>query len=227
MAGTSPATDASGGRARRGRFITLEGGEGTGKTTQAKLLAETLRQRGIEVQLTREPGGAPGAEAIRALLLQGTLDRWDAATETLLHFAARRDHIVRMIGPALEEGHWVVCDRFVDSTRAYQGYGHGIDQGWIDTLFRRVAEGLVPDLTVVLDIPVEQGLERAGRRAAGADRYESLDLGFHDRVRRGFLAIVRAEPNRCIVLDARPDIDAVHRELAFAVRGRLLERAEG
>src|SRR5262249_4485373 len=146
----------------RGKFITLEGGEGAGKSTQIKLLASWLQERGVDVAQTREPGGAPGAERIRELLVTGDADRWTPIAETLLHYAARADHLERTIRPALVAGRWVVCDRFADSTRAYQGYGHGVPFGIIESLFKAVVADTAPDLTLILDLPVEVGLRRAG-----------------------------------------------------------------
>lgn len=209
----------------RGRFITFEGGEGAGKSTQVRLLAEALRARGLEVVTTREPGGSPGAEAIRDLLVRGEADRWDGLTEALLHYAARRDHLQKTIRPALERGAWVVCDRFNDSTLAYQGSGHGTDRGRLEVLYGMVAEGLVPDLTLVLDLPVRVGLGRAGARGGDEDRYERMDGGFHDRLRQGFLEIAAAEPARCAVLDATQGVEAVHRAVLSTVTRRLLEAA--
>lgn len=209
--------------AGRGRFITFEGGEGAGKSTQVRLLAEALRARGLTVVTTREPGGSPGAEVIRDILVRGDADRWDGLTEALLHYAARRDHLIRTIKPALANGAWVVCDRFNDSTLAYQGYGHGTDRQRLNALYAMVAEGLTPDLTLVLDLPVETGLARAGTRGGDEDRYERMDGGFHDRLRQGFLEIAQAEPDRCTVIDAALDADTVHRDILATVCRRLLE----
>ena len=205
----------------RARLITLEGGEGTGKSTQAKLLAGTLQDAGIEVVLTREPGGAPGAEQIRTLLVDGEPGRWDGLTETLLHFASRREHLARTVLPALERGAWVVSDRFADSTMAYQGYGHGLDRGLIENLYGAVVGDFRPDLTIVLDMPAEQGLARAGEREAGATRYERMGLDFHRRLRDGFLEIARGDGARCAVIDAAAGIDDVHAAIMAVVRERL------
>ena len=205
--------------AKRGRFITLEGGEGGGKSTQARRLAAHLAEQGIPVLLTREPGGSGGAEAIRAVLLNG--QGFDPVAEAMLMFAARREHVVATIRPALEAGMWVVCDRFADSTRAYQCHGQGVP----GEVYRRLAElsleGLASDLTLILDIAPEAGMARAASRGVAADRYERLDAGFHARVRAGFLAIAAAEPGRCAVLDAGRDPDAVFGDLATAVTDRL------
>ena len=210
----------------RGRFVTVEGGEGAGKSTQVRLLAQALTQRGLAVVATREPGGAPGAEAIRGLLVEGDRDRWDALTEALLHFAARRDHMLRTIEPALAGGAWVVSDRFADSTVVYQGYGQGLSRATIAELHRLVLGDVRPDLTLVLDVPVELGLERARKRGAG-DRYERMDRSFHERLREGFLAIARAEPARCVVVDATGSAEATHRRMLRIVNQRLGDGGAG
>lgn len=205
----------------RGCFITLEGGEGGGKSTQARRLADALKKSDIDVVLTREPGGSPGAEQIRALLVDGEVHRWDALTEALLHFAARRDHLLRTVLPALERGAWVISDRFVDSTIAYQGYGHGLDLAIIDALTRMTVGSAWPDLTLILDLPVEAGLARAGSRGAGEDRYERMETPFHQRIRDGFLEIARKEPGRCAVIDAGQDEQSVHIAILQAVEAHL------
>ena len=205
----------------RGRFITLEGGEGAGKSTQIKLLATWLRERGIDVVQTREPGGSPGAERIRELLVQGDADRWTPIAETLLHYAARADHLDRTIRPALAAGRWVICDRFADSTMAYQGYGHGVAFAVIEALFKAVVGDSAPNLTLVLDLPVEQGLQRAAARAGHENRYEQMAVDFHGRLRNGFLTIARQNPQRCAVIDAGRDIDAIQSDIQAEVRRRL------
>ncbi len=204
-----------------GRFITLEGGEGGGKSTQARRLAVMLESEAGEVLLTREPGGSPGAEQIRGLLVDGEVHRWDAITETLLHFAARRDHLVNTVQPALARGAWVISDRFADSTMAYQGFGHGVDRDAIAELYRICVGSLKPDLTLILDLPVEAGLERAAGRGGGEDRYERMDVAFHERLRQGFLEIARREPARCVVIDAARGEDGVHAQIIAAVRDRM------
>jgi dTMP kinase len=200
------------------RFITLEGGEGGGKSTQARLLAAALAAGGLPVLLTREPGGAPGAEHLRRLLLEGTID-WSAPAETLLHFAARAEHVERTIRPALAAGIWVVCDRFADSTMVYQGWGQGADRAAIATLAGLL--GLRPDLTLVLDVPVETTMDRLARRGAAADRYERLGPSFFVTIREGFRAVAEAEPARCAMIDGAPDEATVAADILATVRTRL------
>lgn len=204
-----------------GKFITLEGGEGAGKSTQVSWLAARLERAGHTVCITREPGGAPGAEAIRELLVTGDPERWDAATETLLHYAARRSHLTDTIRPALARGEWVVCDRFADSTLAYQGYVGGVDKGFISEIYAQVAGDLTPDLTLILDLPPEVGLARAQARGGGEDRYERMGLNFHRRLRAAFLEIAAKEPERCMVVDADGDIETVAARIKSAVEDRL------
>jgi dTMP kinase len=204
-----------------GRFITLEGGEGAGKSTQIARLKERLERHGHMVVATREPGGAPGAEMVRKLLVEGPPERWDATTEALLHFAARRDHLRSTVWPALKRGAWVISDRFADSTVAYQGYGHGLDRAMLDRLYDIAVGDFHPDLTLILDLPVDLGLGRAAARRGSETRYEDLPADFHDRVRRGFLAIAAADPGRCIVIDATRDIETVAAAIAEATRERL------
>lgn len=204
-----------------GRFITLEGGEGAGKTTQARLLVEALAGAGIEAVATREPGGTPAAEDIRALLVTGEPDRWEAVAETLLHFAARRQHIVELIAPTLADGRWVVSDRFADSTMAYQGYAQGAGRELVEAIQRASIGDLVPDLTLILDLPAERGLERARERAGGASRYERLPIDRHQALREAFLDIAWREPERCRVIDAGGDVAAVHAAIRAAVAERF------
>jgi dTMP kinase len=205
----------------QGRFITFEGGEGAGKSTQLKRLVARLEAGGLEVIATREPGGSPGAESIRELVLKGSADRWSPVTETLLMYAARRDHVERVIRPALGRGAWVVCDRFADSTRAYQGAAGGVDPALIAAMETYVLEQTRPDLTLIFDMPVEVGLERAHARAGSEMRFESKGLAFHERLREGFLAIARAEPDRCAIVDAKGTLDEVETEVWAAVESRL------
>jgi dTMP kinase len=205
----------------QGRFITLEGGEGAGKSTQIARLKDWLEARGHTVLTTREPGGSAGGEMIRKLLVEGPADRWDGPTEALLHFAARRDHLRATVWPALKRGTWVASDRFADSTRAYQGYGHGVDLGLLDRLYDITVGGFRPDLTLILDLPIDVGLARAGRRRGSETRYESLPCDFHDRVRAGFLEIAKREPARCVVIDASRDVERVAQDIAHLVAERL------
>ncbi|MGI4819494.1 MAG: dTMP kinase [Janthinobacterium lividum] len=206
----------------RGRFITFEGGEGAGKTTQARLLAERLRAQGIDVVQTREPGGSPGAEEIRAIAVSGDAERWSARTETLLMYASRSDHLERKILPALDEGKWVVCDRFADSSRAYQGAGGGAPDSLIEALDEHVVGDNQPNLTVVFDIPVEVGLERAFGRGLFETRFESKGLEFHQKLREGFLEVAVRHPERCVVLDATGEVEEVAERLWAVVEERLL-----
>ena len=214
----------------QGKFISLEGGEGAGKTTQIKMLADKLKAAGFDPVITREPGGAPGAEMIRSLLVEGDIDRWQPMTEALLHFAARLEHVRETIAPALEEGQWVVSDRFSDSTIAYQGYGHDLGQETMARLHELVLGGFQTDLTLILDIPVEAGLARAGKReagkieageSAGEDRYERMDLDFHRRLRDGFLDIARRNSERCLIVDAEQAADQVHTLIREIVQNRF------
>jgi dTMP kinase len=204
----------------RGKFITIEGGEGTGKSTQAKLLAASLERQGAAVQATREPGGSPGAEAIRRLLLEGEGERWDALSEAFLLIAARRDHVNRLISPALERGMWVVSDRFADSTLAYQGYGKGIGLAQLAALHNLALGDFVPDLTLILDLPVEVGLARAAARSPG-DRFERLDRDFHQSLRMGFRQIAADNPARCVLIDASGNQETIHEAVINAVKRRF------
>jgi dTMP kinase len=205
---------------RRGFFLTLEGIDGTGKSTQARLLAGRLRATGREVVETREPGGAPGAEEIRRLLVEGDPARWSAATEVLLFTAARRDHVERVIAPALARGAVVVCDRYVDSTRAYQGEGEG--RALVDRL-HDLAIRLDPDLTLVLDLDPAEAAARAGGRLAGRgeDRFERKGAAFQEALRAAFLAIAAAEPGRCLVIDASGPAEAVAEAVWQATSARV------
>ncbi len=197
-----------------GRFITLEGGEGAGKTTQTALLEQALAAQGVPVIRTREPGGSPGAELLRGVLLGGSVN-WSPRAETLLHFAARTEHVAKTIQPAIQSGRWVVCDRFYDSTMAYQGYGQGADRAFIAEQIRLL--GVAPDLTIILDVPDSVAASRLRQRGSDADRYERLDDAFHVRVRNGFRAIATGEPSRCVMLDASGDVETVHTAIMAAV----------
>jgi dTMP kinase len=204
--------------AERGRFITLEGGEGAGKSTQARRLAERLAQAGLPVLRTREPGGAPGAERLRDLLLGGGTD-WSPLAETMLHFAARAEHVAKLLRPAVEVGLWVVCDRYTDSTMAYQGYGQGGGRAAIEALSRLV--GFVPDLTIVLDVAVSTASTRLERRGGGADRYERLGPDFFARVNQGFRDIAAREPGRCALVSAEGGEEEVADRILAVLRDRL------
>lgn len=209
-------------RVSQGRFITFEGGEGAGKSTQVATLVERLRLRDIEVVQTREPGGSPGAEEIRAIALNGDAGRWSPMTETLLMFAGRSDHLERTIRPALEAGRWVVCDRFADSSRAYQGAGGGVPADFIESLDAAVVGATQPDLTLIFDLPVEVGLERAFGRGLFETRFESKGLAFHERLRRRFLEIAQENADRCVIIDAVGDEATVAARVWAAVEDRLL-----
>ncbi|MBC7132887.1 MAG: dTMP kinase [Roseovarius sp.] len=204
----------------RGLFISFEGIDGSGKSTQARLLAEGLRAEGREVVLTREPGGSPGAEEIRKLVLTGAVDRWSPETEVLLFTAARRDHLERVIAPALARGAVVICDRFADSTRVYQGMGRADLRPLVDALHRLVI-GKEPDLTLVIDIAPEAGLARANARGAAEARFESFGLGLQERLRAGFLALAQEAPGRVVVIDGAGSAQAVAAEVARVVAARL------
>jgi dTMP kinase len=207
----------------RGKFITFEGGEGTGKSTQAARLALRLESCGHAVQLTREPGGSPGAEIIRHVLLSGAAKPLGADVEAMLFAAARDDHVQCTILPALRSGKWVVCDRFADSTRVYQGILGQVDQKLINVLERVSVGELSPDLTVILDVPVEVGLERAKLRrgSAQADRFEGEGAEFHEKLREAYLAIAAREPDRCVVIDASGAKEDVANAIWQAVQSRL------
>jgi dTMP kinase len=206
----------------QGRFITFEGGEGAGKSTQVALLVDRLRARGLEVVRTREPGGSEGAEEIRAIALNGDAARWSPMTETMLMFAARSDHLDKTIRPALSEGRWVVCDRFADSSRAYQGAGGGTPADFIEALDDAVVGATQPDLTLVFDLPVEVGLERAFGRGLFETRFESKGVAFHERLRARFLQIAQEKADRCVVIDAVGDIATIEARVWAAVEARLL-----
>jgi dTMP kinase len=205
----------------RGKFISFEGGEGAGKSTQLTRLAERLAEAGLKVVRTREPGGTEGADAIRELLVTGATDRWDPVSEVLLNYAARRDHVERVIKPALARGEWVVCDRFADSTMAYQGYGYGLGTELIETIHRATLDNFHTDMTIVMDFAPAEGLARARARDPDPSRYERFDIEFHERLRAGFLAIAKSAPERCLVLDAAGPIDQVADAVWQAVIDRL------
>lgn len=210
----------------RGRFITLEGIEGAGKSTASAFIAQYLRGQGLEVVTTREPGGTPLAERVRQLVLERGAEPVTPVTETLLMFAARALHVAQVLRPALARGAWVVCDRFTDATRAYQGAGRGVDAALIEALARAVHGDLRIDCTLLFDLPVETGLARARGRAGASDRFESEALAFHERVRSGYLAIAAREPARVARIDAAAPPAAVEHAVQ-AVLARLLTGAGG
>lgn len=211
-----------------GKFITFEGGEGSGKSTQARILADRLEARGIDVVVTREPGGSPFAEALRAFILSPHTPEHSALSEALMFYAARADHLDKLIRPALNDGQWVICDRFSDSTRVYQSEAGGLPGEVLAALEEIVVDPTRPDLTLILDLPAEQGLGRAlGRRSGGnargeteADAYEKRELGFHWKLREAFAAIARDEPERCVLVDG----SAEERDVADAVWGAVVDR---
>lgn len=206
----------------KGKFITLEGGEGTGKTTQARLLADRLRRAGHEIVLTREPGGSEKAEEIREVLLAGRALEYGPFAEALLFSVAREDHLETKIRPALADGAWVVCDRFTDSTRAYQG-ASGLRPAVIQALERLIVGPSMPDLTLILDLAVDEGLRRAAARASGnggagrSDRYEAMEVAFHEDLRRAFRSIAEKNPARCTMIDAQQSEASVADEIWKAV----------
>lgn len=210
---------------RPGKFLTFEGGEGAGKSTQVRLLADALRARGIDVVTTREPGGSREAENIRELLVTGDPGRWDPVSEALLLYAARRDHWLKLIEPALGDGKWVLCDRFADSTRVYQGVGKGVDRTVLETLHRLALGDVEPDLTLLLDLPAETGLSRTRARESAAatqeTRFERMALEFHRALRAGFTALAAEYPTRIVTIDASQGVAAVADGVLDAVQSRL------
>ncbi len=214
---TNPATNAP--------FITLEGGEGTGKSTQIKLLSAWLSDNDVEHVCTREPGGAPGAEEIRTMVLTGDVDRWTPMTEVLLYTASRSDHVERVIVPSIESGKWVLCDRFADSSVAYQGAGRGAGVQRVKDLQRLVLGDLKPDLTLILDIPIEVGLKRAmsreGDKAVKEDRIERMGKSLHEQSRDVFMQIAAEEPERCVVVNANKSIDELQQDLRTIITNRF------
>lgn len=205
-------------RATDGVFISFEGGDGAGKSTQIKLLAEALRKNGAEVVITREPGGSPGADAIRALLLEGAADRWSPMAEALMMYAARADHLERTIEPALARGAVVITDRFADSTMAYQGIAGALGEAAVSSLHDLVVKGRDPTLTVILDLPVELGLARSGAASGAEQRFESKGAAYQEEVRQAFLEIARRNPGRCKVIDASGGVEAVAVRVLEAVK---------
>lgn len=206
-----------------GFFITFEGGEGSGKTTQIQMLASHLAGhiKGCSLLLTREPGGTESAESIRQLLVTGRADRWRAATEAMLMSASRHEHVVHVLRPALADNKIVICDRYNDSTRVYQGVVGGVPREDIEALNRLACGDLVPDLTILLDMDVEEGLRRAGARASDESRFESKGSDFHHQVRQGFLELAAQETDRFVIIDAARDVEAVAADIVEAVIPRL------
>lgn len=206
-----------------GKFITLEGGDGSGKTTQIRLLQAAFTAAGLRAVISREPGGTEGAERIRTLLLHKDAAAWDDVAELLLFYAARREHIVKAVRPALEAGEYVICDRFADSSRVYQGIGRGLGDEYVLALHRLTLGDFQPDLTLWLDMDVDVGLSRTQGRSEGAEetRFEGQAKEFHHRVRDGFLHLAQAEPQRIAMIDAQQPIAAVHRAIITAVNQRL------
>lgn len=204
----------------RGQFITFEGGEGAGKSTQVKALVARLRDQGLEVVQTREPGGSGGAEALRELLVTGEAGRWSPISETLMMYAARANHLEQTIRPALERGAWVVCDRFSDSTRAYQGAGGGVSTTFIDQIDQAVVGKDQPDLTLILDMPIEVGLKRALSRGDNENRFESKGLDFHQRLRQDFIDRAASDPQRYHVVDADKTIPELGEDIWRIITGR-------
>ena len=209
---------------RKGLFISFEGGDGAGKSSQIGRLADHLRASGKTVRITREPGGSDGAETIRKLLVEGAAERWSPLSEALMMYAARADHLDRVIRPALARGEVVITDRFADSTMAYQGIAGALGEELIARLHELVVGGDDPDVTIILDVPTEIGLARAGGRGAGESRFESKGVAFQEKVRQAFLKIAHDNPQRCVIVDATPGEDAVFKSVAAAVEKALQSR---
>jgi len=210
----------------RGRFIAFEGGEGAGKSTQARMLAESLMHRGIKTILTREPGGTPGAEAIRDLLLRVDGEGWNPRAEALLFAAARSDHVERLIRPALAEGKWVICDRFLDSSRAYQGGGSGLSDADILALHKIGSQGMLPDKTLLIEVsPANVASRLAERDRDGTDRIGGRDAAFHAKVSRAFFIIANSEPRRYAIIDGNGTPEATHRQVVEAIEPLLESRS--
>lgn len=201
-----------------GKFITLEGGEGAGKSTQVKAIADFLCQQNIKAITTREVGGTLGAEEIRKLWLEKPENYWDSMTELLLTMAARREHLVKTIWPALERGEWVISDRFVDSARIYQGIGLGLGIEKVDAIYFHIANGFLPNLTLLLDLPVEIGLSRMKARSGINDRYQRKDIEFHKKLRSGFLELAKNEPKRFRIINAAQDQENVTKDIIDEIR---------
>jgi len=210
---------------KRGRFISFEGGEGSGKSTQIRRLADNLAGQGVRALVTREPGGSPGAEVVRHLVLSGVGKLLGASGEALLFAAARDDHVHSLIAPALKQGQWVLCDRFTDSTRVYQGKLGSADINLIRALERVTIGDLKPDLTIILDVAAEVGLARAAKRRGmdAPDRFEAEDINFHRRLRDAYRQVATDEPHRCVLIDATQDIEAIAKRVWSVVGSRFIE----
>ncbi len=210
-----------------GKFITLEGGEGCGKSTQTKLLADYLKKRNIEAILTKEPGGTPEGALLRQMLVTGDKDKFDAIAECLLYYADRRVHLQKLIWPALEQNKWVISDRYADSTEAYQYYGYDkrVDFAVLQGLYQMVAGDFKPDLTIILDLDPEVGMRRSLAKAANMAvkelRFESRQMEFHNNLRKGFLEIAKHEPERCVVLNADEPVETLHRKIVQVIKEKF------
>ncbi len=200
-----------------GKFISFEGGEGSGKSTQLKLLTAAFEKSGLPFISTREPGGSVGGEKIRSLLVSGDVDAWDALTETLLFNAARADHITKLIKPAITSGKTVICDRFFDSTLVYQGIGKNLGKDFVKNLHKTIFADFMPDLTIILDIDPKEGLKRAVARHGDENRFEKLGVSFHEKIRAGFLDIAKHEPKRCVVLNAAQEVQTLHEQVVATI----------
>lgn len=205
----------------RGNFISVEGGEGSGKSTQLKLLTAAFEKAGLPFIATREPGGVPSAERIRTMLVVGDGDAWGRMAETLLFQAARAEHLEKLVFPALHSGKTVICDRFLDSTIVYQGIVKSLGEDYIKSLHRMVFGNFAPDLTVILDIDPEKGLSRAASRGGAEDRFEGMDIEFHRQIRAGFVKIAKEDSSRCVLLDAGQDAEKLHTQIVSTIRQRL------
>ena len=214
----------SGDRNKKGKFIVFEGGEGTGKSTQSELLYKYLKEKKIPTIITREPGGTNTSEEIRKLLVNGQIDKWDGISETLLHYAARREHINNVILPTLTTGTWVICDRFYLSTSAYQGAGHGVNQKLLETLKKYVCEDLKPNLTFILDIKHEEAIKRISKRGK-KNRYESFEKNFHNRVRNYFKNINCKQDNTHLLIDADQSIKIINKIIISSINKSFLKNS--